>query len=57
MLDERSEAEIANLDDTRAAVDKDVVTLEVAVNDGWVVTVQVDQALQHLPGPALEDAL
>lgn len=57
VLDERSKAQVADLDDSRTAVDKDIIALEVAVDNGRVVTVQVHQALQHLPGPALEDAL
>lgn len=57
VLDERSKAQVADLDDARAAVDKDIIALEVAVDNGRVVTVQVHQALQHLPGPALEDTL
>lgn len=31
--------------------------LEISVNDGWVVAMQVHQALQNLPGPTLEHLL
>lgn len=52
---QRREAEVADLDDALAAVDEDVVALEVAVDDRRGVAVQVDEAAENLPGPALQD--
>jgi len=52
---QRRQAEVADLDDALAAVDEDVVALEVAVDDRRGVAVQVDEAAEDLPGPALED--
>ena len=52
--EQRRQAEVADLDDALAAVDEDVVALEVAVDDRRRVAVQVHQAAQNLPGPPLE---
>jgi hypothetical protein len=49
--------QVSNLDLPAGAVDQDVVTLEVPVNDGRVVCVQVQQALQDLECPALDGLL
>ena len=40
---QRGQAEVADLDDSLSAVDEDVVALQVAVDDGRVVAVEVDQ--------------
>jgi hypothetical protein len=49
--------QVGDLDLPTRAVDQDVITLEVSVHDGWVVCVQVQQALQDLEGPALDGLL
>ena len=51
----RRQPKIANLDDALAAVNEYVVGLEVAVDDGRSVAVQIDEPAQNLPGPPLED--
>ena len=48
------QTQVADLDDTFRAIDEDVVTLEVAVDDGRVVAVQIYQAAQNLPCPPLQ---
>jgi hypothetical protein len=48
-------AHVSNLDFAMCTIDKDVVTLDVAVNDGRVVRVEIDQALQDLPAPSLNN--
>mmetsp|Transcript_17782 Transcript_17782/g.53545 ORF Transcript_17782/g.53545 Transcript_17782/m.53545 type:complete len:298 (+) Transcript_17782:4301-5194(+) len=49
-----SKAQIANLHHTLAAVDEYVVALQVAVNDGRAVAVQIHQPTQDLPCPAFQ---
>ena len=51
----RRQSKITNLDNALAAVNEDVVRLEVAVDDGRSVAVQVDEPAQNLPRPPLED--
>lgn len=48
-----SEAEVANFELAIVAVDKDVVALEVAVDDGWAVGVEVGESLEDLSAPGL----
>lgn len=54
---ERSQSQVADLDDATRAIYKDVVALEVAVDDGRVVCMQIHQSLQNLPCPPLEHLL
>lgn len=51
---EGGQAQVANLDRARGARDEDVVTLEVAVDDGGRASVQEMQTLEDLPAPALQ---
>lgn len=52
----RGQAEVANADLSRVRVDKDVVTLEVAMDDGMrLLLMQVDQTLKNLLAPAFDD--
>lgn len=53
LAEDCSEAEVANLDLALVAVHEDVVTLEVPVNDGWIVAMEVQQAAEDLPAPVL----
>lgn len=52
---DNSKTEVTNLELSVVAVDKDVVALEVAVDDGRVVGMEVDESLQNLAAPRLED--
>lgn len=47
--------QVTNLDNAFTAIDEDVVTLEVAVNDRWSVTVQIHKTTKDLPCPALQN--
>lgn len=47
------QAKVADLDLPLVAVHEDVVTLEVPVNDGRIMAVQVQQAAEDLPAPVL----
>lgn len=49
-----SESEVANLELSVVAVDEDIVTFEIAVDDGRVVGVEVDESLKDLATPGLE---
>ena len=49
---ERGEAEVADLDLALVAVDEDVVALEVAMDDGRRVGVEVGEAVEDLRAPA-----
>jgi len=51
---QRREAQVANLDDALAAVDKDVVAFQVPVDDRRRVPVEVHEPAEDLPGPPLE---
>lgn len=51
---EGGQAQVTNLDRARGARDEDVVTLEVAVDDGGRASVQEMQTLEDLPAPALQ---
>ena len=53
LAEDGSQAEVADLDLTLVAVHEDVVTLEVPVDDGRIVAVQVQQAAEDLPAPVL----
>jgi len=53
LAEDGGEAEVANLDLALVAVHEDVVTLEVPVDDGWIVAVQIQQAAEDLPAPVL----
>lgn len=46
-------AHVSDLDLTVCAVDENVITLDVAVDDGRVVSVQIVQAFQYLSRPAV----
>lgn len=46
--------QITNFDNALTAIDKNIVTLEVSVDDGGLVTMQVDQPAKNLPCPSLE---
>lgn len=48
------QSQVADLDDPFRAIDEDVVTFEVTVDDGRVVAVQIYQAAQNLPCPTLQ---
>jgi hypothetical protein len=48
-----SQAKVTDLDLPLVAVHEDVVTLEVPVNDGRIVAVQVQQAAEDLSAPVL----
>lgn len=52
---DNGETEVANLELSVVAVDKDVVALEVAVDDGRVVGVEIDESLENLAAPRFED--
>lgn len=49
-----SKSEVTNFELSVVAVDEYIVTLEIAVNDGWVVGVEVDKSLKDLATPGLE---
>jgi len=53
LAEDGREAEVANLDLALVAVHEDVVTLEVPVDDGRIVAVQIQQAAEDLPAPVL----
>jgi hypothetical protein len=53
LAEDGSQAEVADLDLALVAVHEDVVTLEVPVDDGRIVAVQVQQAAEDLPAPML----
>ena len=53
LAEDGREAEVANLDVALVAVHEDVVTLEVPVDDGRIVAVQIQQAAEDLPAPVL----
>lgn len=53
LAEDGSQAEVTNLDLALVAVNEDVVTLEVPVDDGWIMAVQVQQAAKDLPAPVL----
>ena len=53
LTEDGREAEVANLDLALVAVHEDVVTLEVPVDDGRIVAVQIQQAAEDLPAPVL----
>ena len=47
-----SQSQISNLDQSRRAVDEDVVTLEISVDDGLTPSVQEVETAQDLTTPA-----
>lgn len=47
------ETKVTNLDLTLVAINEDVVTFEVSMDDWWVMTMKVKQTLQDLPTPML----
>lgn len=49
------ETQVADLDHPLRTIDEDVVTLEISVDNGRVVAVQVYQAAENLPSPALQN--
>ncbi len=49
-----SQTEVPDLDQSRRAIDEDVVTLEVSVDDGRGARVQEMEASQDLPAPATD---
>ena len=51
----RRKAEVTYLDIATVRVDEDVVALDVSVNDGRIVLVQVIEALQYFMQPLLDD--
>ena len=53
LTEDGREAEVANHDLALVAVHEDVVTLEVPVDDGRIVAVQIQQAAEDLPAPVL----
>jgi hypothetical protein len=53
LAEDGGETEVANLDLSLVAVHEDVVTLEVPVDDGRIVAMQVQQAAEDLPAPVL----
>jgi hypothetical protein len=53
LAEDGGEAEVANLDLALVTVHEDVVTLEVPVDDGRIVAVEVQQAAEDLPAPVL----
>ena len=53
LTEDGREAEVANLDLALVAVHEDVVTLEVPVDDGRIVAVQIQQATEDLSAPVL----
>lgn len=52
---ERGQAQVPNLDRSRRTCDKNVVALQVPVDDGGGPSVQEVKALEDLPAPAAED--
>ena len=44
--------QVPNLDQASGAIDKDIVTLEVSVNNGWLPGVEEMEPPQDLPPPA-----
>mmetsp|Transcript_3161 Transcript_3161/g.5419 ORF Transcript_3161/g.5419 Transcript_3161/m.5419 type:complete len:237 (-) Transcript_3161:439-1149(-) len=53
----RSQAQVTNLNDATGTVHKYVIAFEVTVDDGWIMSVQIHQALQDLPCPAFQHLL
>lgn len=51
------QAQVPDLDHPTCAIHKDVVTLEVTVDDSWLMCMQVHQPLQDLPCPTLQHLL
>ena len=51
---ERSQAQIADLDDAGRAGNEDVIALEIAVDDGRLARVQEVEAVQQLPRPLFQ---
>ena len=49
----RSEAKIANFDFPLVTIDKDIVTLEISVDDWRVMTMEIEKPSQDLPAPML----
>ena len=48
------EAEIPNLDLTEMAIDKDVIALEISVDNWRIMGMEINQTLQDLPSPFLD---
>lgn len=53
LAEDGGQTKVADLDLALVAVHEDVVTLEVPVDDGRIVAVQVQQAAENLPAPVL----
>jgi hypothetical protein len=53
LAEDGGESEVADLDITLVTIHEDVVALEVPVDDGWIMAVQVEQAAEDLPAPVL----
>jgi hypothetical protein len=53
LAEDGGESEVADLDLTLVTIHEDVVALEVPVDDGWIMAVQVEQAAEDLPAPVL----
>ena len=51
---QRSQSQIPNLDEPRGAVDEDVVTLQITVDDGLTASVKEVETSQDLPTPAAD---
>jgi DUF1009 family protein len=49
-----SKAKVPNLDLAGVAIDEDVVALEVTVDDGRVIAVEVDEGTEDLATPVLD---
>lgn len=52
-----SKAKIAYFHHTRRAIHKDVITLEIPVDDGGLMCMQIHKPLQDLPSPSFEHLL
>ena len=50
-----SKTEVTNLELTIVAIDKDVVAFQVAVNNGWVLGMQIGEAEEDLSTPGPDD--
>lgn len=54
LAEDGGEAEIPNLDLASVAVDEDVVALEVPMDDGGVMAMEVGQGTEDLAAPVLD---